>query len=421
MPQLGNTVEECLLTRWRKRVGEAVRTGDVVAEIETDKTTFEVPSPVDGTLLATFCDEGALVPVLTTIFVVGRPGEAIEGLGPASTSAPAPLTEAAGAAASAPAAPASPPVERPVSGMAPAAAPYSPRASRFAVRHNFHPPAIIGSGPGGRILERDLRLAYDARAQARAPGVRAEERASGVRATVARRMRESLATTAQYTLDGSADATGLLALRERIKSAASAGGTDVTITDLVAFCTVRALVECPDLNAEFIDGRIVRHAAVHLAFAVDTPRGLMAPVVRDAQTLAIEQLSRRMRELAGEAASGTLSAEDLSGATFTISNLGHLGIESFTPLINPPQVAILGVGSVRLQPRRKKERAGATRIRETSARRAMAFAESVEFVERIGLSLTCDHQVIDGAPAARFLQVLAQKIAGVEKLLTADS
>jgi pyruvate dehydrogenase E2 component (dihydrolipoamide acetyltransferase) len=229
-------------------------------------------------------------------------------------------------------------------------------------------------------------------------------------------MRESLSSTAQYTLNGSADATGLLVLRRRIKSLATDGAPDITINDLVAFCTVRALLECPHLNAEFVDGRVVRHTDVHLAFAVDTPRGLLAPVVRTAQSLAIEQLSARMRELASRAVQGTVSADDLSGATFTLSNLGSLDVESFTPLINPPQVAILGIGAVRLEPRRRKEQPDATRVRETSARRAMALAESIEFVDRIGLSLTCDHQVVDGAPGARFLQVLARIIADVERL-----
>ncbi len=208
-------------------------------------------------------------------------------------------------------------------------------------------------------------------------------------------MRESLASTAQYTLNASAAAAGLLRLRARLK--ASAALSHITINDLVTFCTARALLEAPDVNAELIDGRIVKHADVHIGFAVDTTRGLLAPVVRNADRLPIAELAMRMKALATQAVEGTIAPDDLSGGTFTISNLGGLGIESFTPLINVPQVAILGVGAIQLKPVRVDGK--------------------VEFIDSIGLSLTCDHQVIDGAPGARFLQVLKEKIESVESIL----
>jgi pyruvate dehydrogenase E2 component (dihydrolipoamide acetyltransferase) len=207
-------------------------------------------------------------------------------------------------------------------------------------------------------------------------------------------MRESLAATAQYTLHSSADASGLLALRKRVKS--FAGAPDITIGDMAAFCAIKALLEFPELNAELIDGLIYQHAEVHLGFACDTPRGLMVPVVRNAGKLTPSELSRRMHELAAQAAGGTVSVDDLSGATFTVSNLGSLGIESFTPLLNPPQVAILGVDAIQVKPVRREG--------------------SIEFIDSIGLSLTCDHQAIDGAPGARFLKVLKEKIENVESL-----
>jgi pyruvate dehydrogenase E2 component (dihydrolipoamide acetyltransferase) len=392
MPQLGNTVEECLLTRWLKQEGDQVSAGDMVAEIETDKTTFEVIAPVDGTLLVTFFDEGALVPVFTNIFVIGEPGEDVDAFRPGSA---APGTVTAALTEPTPANTAAP--ERAAPERATPA--FSPRASRFAAAHGFHPATIVGSGPGGRVLERDLRRAYEGRVgEPRASEQRAasrEPRSASLRATIARRMRESLATTAQYTLHSSADATGLLALRARLKK--SADGAAMTINDLVTFCAIRALVDRPELNAEFVDGRLVAHAEVHIAFAVDTPRGLIAPVVRNAHTLSIADLARRMKEQAGRATDGTVSNEDLHGATFTISNLGGLGIESFTPIVNPPQVAILGVDAIQLKPV----------LREGA----------VSFVDAIGLSLTCDHQVIDGAPGARFLQVLREKIERVEELI----
>jgi pyruvate dehydrogenase E2 component (dihydrolipoyllysine-residue acetyltransferase) len=379
LPQLGNTVEECIITKWLKREGDEVSSGDMVAEIETDKTTFEITAPVDGTVLATFFEEGALVPVFTNIFVIGEPGESVDAFRPQGSTAAhraerAPTVE----------------VQRVPTDNVRSAGRFSPRARRFAAEHNFHPAAVSGSGPGGRVLERDLRANYSA--SSRPSSV--PSAASGLRATIARRMRESLVSTAQYTLNASADASGLLALRARIK--ASRDLPDLTINDLVTFCTIQALVDTPDLNAEFIDGAIVRHTDVHIAFAVDTPRGLMAPVVRHAQTLAVAELARRMKDLGTQAMDGTISPDDLTGATFTISNLGSLGIESFTPVINPPQVAILGVGAIQVRAERRQG--------------------TVVFVDSIGLSLTCDHQVIDGAPGARFLQVLGEKIARVESI-----
>jgi pyruvate dehydrogenase E2 component (dihydrolipoamide acetyltransferase) len=221
-------------------------------------------------------------------------------------------------------------------------------------------------------------------------------RMSGIREKIARRMRESLSSTAQYTLHTSANAAGLLRLRAKIKGAAS--GPDININDLVTFCVIQALLENRDLNVEFIDGRIYKHSEIHIGFACDTPRGLLVPVVRNAQMLTAQELSLAMKELTAQTLQGTISVDNLSGATFTVSNLGALGIESFTPLLNPPQVAILGVDAIQLKPVRRNG--------------------TIEFIDAIGLSLTLDHQVIDGAPGARFLLVLKEKIENVESLCT---
>jgi pyruvate dehydrogenase E2 component (dihydrolipoamide acetyltransferase) len=239
-----------------------------------------------------------------------------------------------------------------------------------------------GSGPGGMILSEDLGPA--------------PVRMTGIREKIARRMRESLASTAQYTLNASAGAAGLLALRARIK--ATPGAPAINIGDMVVFCAVRALLEFPDLNAELIEGRIYRHAHVHVGFACDTPRGLMVPVVRDADKLSAADLAARMKALTAAAVQGNIALDDLAGATFTVSNLGGLGIESFTPLLNPPQVAILGVDAIAVKPVRRDG--------------------GIEFLDFIGLSLTCDHQAVDGAPGARFLQVLKRNIENVETLCT---
>jgi pyruvate dehydrogenase E2 component (dihydrolipoamide acetyltransferase) len=375
-PKLGNTVEECLVSRWAKHKGDAVAAGDVVAEIETDKATFEVTAPVGGVVLETFFDEGALVPVFTNLFVIGAAGESAEGFRPGGGESQA---EAA--------------VERPLSvdmsvdaaGTSACATTerISPRARRFAREHRVETSAVNGSGPGGRILELDLRKIYDS-----------ASRMSTMRERIARRMRESLSTTAQYTMHAAADARGLLAVRARVKRSASL--PDININELVTFCTIEALLEIPDLNAEFSDGRIRKHADIHVGFACDTPRGLLVPVVRDAHTLAIDELAIRMKELAARAVEGKLAPDDLSGATFTISNLGGLGIDAFTPILNPPQVAILGVGAIQLKPVRR--------------------GGQIEFIDTIGLSLTCDHQVIDGAPGARFLKVLSARIEQIESI-----
>jgi pyruvate dehydrogenase E2 component (dihydrolipoamide acetyltransferase) len=403
MPRLGNTVEECLLVAWRKRAGEPVAEGEVIAEIETDKASFEIAAPVAGTLLERFAAEGDLVPVLTNICVIGEAGEAVDGFRPVPAAG---VGQAVSPALSAgqPEAPAPPAASQSL----------SPRARRFAREHGLDPGGIAGSGPAGRVLESDLQRLYHAAPRvsslarelirggwelegpgsglggmilARDLGAPAEP-LSGLRERIARRMRESLATTAQYTLHGSADAAALLALRRKIKENPELA--HITIHDMVLFCAVRAVREMPEVNAELVEGRLRRHASIHLAFACDTPRGLLAPVIRDAGKLSLVELARRARALAGQAAAGSISPDDLVGGTFTVSNLGALGVESFTPILNPPQVAILGVDAITVRPVRR--------------------GDKIEFVDSIGLSLTCDHQVIDGAPGARFLAVVKRHI-----------
>jgi pyruvate dehydrogenase E2 component (dihydrolipoamide acetyltransferase) len=443
VPKLGNTVEECLIGKWLKEEGQTVAAGEPVVEIETDKTNFEVEAPIAGTVLGRFFGQGELVPVFTKLFVIGNPGENIDEFRPGGSAAP---TEAARPATSDSPAPqsevlsAAPAVT--VGAPAPASsAPLSPRARRFAEEHNFHPAAVAGSGPGGRVLENDVRTLYQttptlsdaANSKLNQGGAAPQEgsgiggmilgsdmgaagtqtkaavetptkgaaatptKISGVREKIARRLRESLSGTAQYTLNSSADARGLLALRAKIKKAA-VPGQDININDLVTFCTVQALLDAPHLNVLFVDGVVRQSQAVHIGFACDTPRGLLVPVVRDAQFLNVVGLAARIKELTTKAVAGNITADDLSGGTFTVSNLGGLGIESFTPVLNPPQVGILGIATIQLKAVRKDGMVG--------------------FIDSIGLSLTLDHQIIDGAPGARFLQVLREKIENVEKICT---
>lgn len=344
LPQFGTTVAECIITRWVKQKGDAVAAGELVAEIETDKTTFEITAPVAGTMLETFFDEGAVVPVFTRICVIGVDGESADGFRPGHRSG--------GASA--------PPYE--------------------GGREASAPPRRQGAWtPKPRTFNRP-------------PQERTPSRATRTRAIVAHRMRESLATTAQYTLHSSANATALLAAREQAKQEAPTAA--ITISDLVAYCTIQALRETPAMNAEFVDGQLRMHEEIHLGFACDTERGLRVPVVHNAHALSLLELSSRMKTLGTRAVDGTISPDDLRGGTFTITNLGSLGIETFTPVINTPQVAILGVGAIQPRPVRT--------------------VTGVEFADTILLSLTCDHQVIDGAPGARFLRTLRKYIETVD-------
>lgn len=413
MPKPGNTVDECLLAKWIKAKGDSVSAGDVIAEIETDKATFEVSAPASGTLLATFFSEGALVPVFTNICVIGAPGEDPAPFSPAPAShspvaAPPPAGGRQLATDSPPAPAASTGIAQPAADSTP-----SPRARRFAREHGVDLAGLRGSGPGGRILEQDVRdalyssprLSPLARRRA-AEGFEIPESGAGIngmilaadltqpaapltgiREKIARRMRDALASTAQYTLTSSADATAMLAFRRTV---------DANVNELVLFCTVKALLRMPHLNAELKDGKLYQHSRIHLGFACDTERGLMVPVIRDAHAMSLAGLAAAVRSLAARAVKGSISPDDLAGATFTVSNLGSLGIESFTPILNAPQVAILGVNNIQLRP-----------VRRNGA---------IEFVDHIGFSLTCDHQIIDGAPGARFLGVLGDCIRNIETL-----
>jgi len=436
LPKLGNTVESCLLVGWKKAVGDAVAEGEALCEVETDKATLEVESGAAGTVLALFFEVGDDIPVLTTIAVVGAPGEDPEPYRPAqatttdSAARPAQseeITDRGVAAASAPTAPAGGELR------------ISPRARHLAARKGVDARAIPGTGPGGRVIERDVQAALAAQPPltplARrmveagdyqapvAPGAgrRVTSRdltpvataptspaappddatetipLRGPRKIIAERMLASLQTTAQLTLDASADARALLAFRQRLKVSPEALGLQqVTINDLVLFAVARSLPQHPDLNALFEGDAITRYQSVHLALAVDTPRGLIVPVIRHANRLSLRELAAAGRRLAAACQDGNVHPDDLQGGTFTVSNLGALGVERFTPILNPPQVGILGVSSIGLKP--------------------VQGEAGVEFIPHLGLSLTINHQVVDGAPGARFLQTLAQNLAHLDLL-----
>jgi len=408
LPKQGQSVETCAIVGWKKHVGDAVKSGDILCEVETDKASFEIESPADGALLAIYFEAGSQVPVLTTIAAIGKPGEKVDQPAlptapsrhgaidsPPPAAAPAPTVSAAMTATGSA-------VQPPRGKIA-----VSPRARALASASAVSLAGIRGTGPGGRIIERDVKLAMaGSRTPSAAPtatpapagGVR-EMKVTGIRKLIAERMLASLTTTAQLTMSSSADARSLQEFRARFKeSPETLGLRDVTINDMVLFAVSRALLQHADMNAHFTGDAIRQFADVHLGFAVDTPRGLMVPVVRAAHTLGLRAIARETERLAAACREGRITPDELGGGTFTVTNLGGLGVETFTPVLNPPQVGILGVGAI-------------------VARAVQGADGSVSFIPQIGLSLTINHQAVDGAPGARFLQTVAGLIARFDLLL----
>ena len=435
MPQLGNSVESCIIVEWMIAEGDTVSVDQTLASIETDKSTMEVPSTAEGTVLKLLWEEGDEVPVKDPLIIVGEPGEDISGLVPGGDAAPAeadaPAEQAAAPEAAAPAFA----TERATGAV-------SPRARALAASNGVDASAIAeGSGPHGRVIERDVAAAIAAgpvlTSAARAAGVSAAEgtgiggRVSvadagrvpeaapaaavaapaaaadfpgtststplkGVRKVVAKRMMESLSSTAQLTLNTTANAAGILAMRKKVKNADEALGLNkITLNDLVCFAVSRTLLKYPVFNAHLEDGVLTEFEQVHLGFACDTPRGLIVPVIRSAQALGLKAFSDEAKRLAGGAIDGSLSPDFLSGGTFTVSNVGSFGIETFTPVINLPQTAILGVGAITPRP-------------------VVAADGTIGVEQRLTLSLTIDHQVIDGADGARFLRDLVAAIENID-------
>ncbi|WP_297910009.1 dihydrolipoamide acetyltransferase family protein [uncultured Actinomyces sp.] len=434
MPQLGNSVESCIIVEWMIAEGDTVAVDQTLASIETDKSTMEVPSTAEGTVLKLLWEEGDEVPVKDPLIIVGEPGEDISGLVPGGDAAPE--------QAAAPAEQASAPeqVAAPAFATERATGAVSPRARALAASHGVDASAITeGSGPHGRVIERDVAAAIAAgpvlTSAARAAGVSATEgtgiggrvsvadegRAAeaapaavaapagadypgastsaplkGVRKVVAKRMMESLTSTAQLTLNTTANAAGILALRKKVKNAdESLGLNKITLNDLVCFAVSRTLPKYPVFNAHLEDGVLTEFEQVHLGFACDTPRGLLVPVIRSAQALGLKAFSDEAKRLAGGAIDGTIAPDFLSGGTFTVSNIGSFGIETFTPVINLPQTAILGVGAITPRP-------------------TVAADGTIGVEQRLNLSLTIDHQVIDGADGARFLRDLVVAIENID-------
>ena len=397
MPKAGITVESCIIGEWLKQVGDQIKIGDVLFTYETDKASFECESTEEGELLAIFFEEGEEVPCLENVCAVGPKGEPTDCLKPGA--APVVVEEAAPAAAAAPAAEAAAPAAQIVPG-----APVSPRAAKLAKAAGVDASLAVGTGPEGRIIERDVQKLIDqgvpaAKTVAVCDGPAYEDvKFSGIRRAISKSMTTSLSTMAQLTHSTSFDATAILNYRKALKAAGDeyAG---ITLGDIILYAVSRTVLNHPDLNANMLDDNTIRQFKhVNLGVAVDTPRGLMVPTIFNADQMSLLEISKAVKQLAAECREGNISPDKLSGGSFTVSNLGNLGVESFTPVINPPQTGILGVcGTI-------------DRVRK-------AADGSITVYPAMGLSLTYDHRAVDGTPAARFQKELCQNLENFTTLL----
>ena len=405
LPKLGLTQEEGTIVRWVKPEGSRVTKGEPLFEVLTDKATIEVEAPASGVLLRILVPEGSTAPVATPIAVIGEPGERTAAA-PASATVAAPAERSAAALASSAAAsqPAASAISAGLAGIAPSSdgrVRVSPRARVLAATHGIDLRALRGSGPDGRIIERDVQRAVESGARregAAASGGSAPAMEVGtarpavpaavsarLRSLIARRMTESLQTTAQLTLTTEADMAEAARLRDEVGvELERRGGARPTYTDLIVRAAAIALRDHPRLHARWTDAGVRLQPEIHVGVAVALDEGLVVPVVRHADRATLAQISAAVRDLSERARGFRLKPEEMDGGTFTVTNLGMYDVDAFTPILNPPEAAILGAGRV--------------------LRRPVAVGDRVEVRPMMALSLTFDHRVVDGAPAAQFLQ-----------------
>lgn len=399
MPKQGQSVETCIITQWFRQKGDSVKAGDLLFSYETDKAAFDFESPADGILIEIIHPEGSEVPVLGIVAVIGQEGEQAASL----LSPPGSPTAAGNDAASKHTAESSPATEvtiEPLVADKIQRIRISPRAKRLAERKGIDYNLLKGSGPNGRIICPDVMNAMSGTSPATEPsGKPAAEYddlpVTNIRKLIARAMHDSLRNSAQLTHHMSADVRNILEARRKIKEEMTAGSNmqDITINDMICWCVIRALEKHPEMNSHFLDDRIRRFSVINLGIAVDTQRGLMVPALRNAGEMNIHSLSSSLKKVAVECRKGNVNPELLqsTAATFTVSNLGNYGVEMFTPVINLPQIAILGVCTIINRP-------------------ADLGNNTFGFVPFIGLSLTYDHRAVDGGPATLFLKEIKTEI-----------
>lgn len=416
LAKLSPTMEEGVIVKWNKKEGDAVRQGDVLAEIETDKANMEMEAMGSGTLRKILVPAGGKAPVGALIGVIA---DAADDIGPLLATAAAPSAAPAAAPAPAPPAPAPAAAAAPApqtAPAAPAAAPAtpaapsvpvpdgtrvksSPLARAMAAERNIPLASIAGSGPGGRVIKRDVEawtgspapatsaaapaaVGAAAAAAPAAPSVTPGQELplSQMRKTIARRLSESKFSAPHFYVTVEVDMDRAVAMREQ----AVAAGAKFSYNDLVVKACAKALAQFPTVNASWGEDRIVTHGEVHVGVAVAIPDGLITPVVRNADRKPLSQISAEIKDLAGRAKDKKLKPEEYMGSTFTISNLGMYDVTEFTAIINPPDAAILAVGAVRKQP-------------------VVGEDDQVRVGHRMKVTLSSDHRVIDGALAAQFL------------------
>ena len=388
MPQLGLTMEEGTVSQWVKHEGDPVKTGDVLLEITTDKLTNEVTSEHDGVLLRIVAQEGEDVPVKGLLCYVGQAGESV-GDAPAAAAAPA----------AAPAAPAAAPAAAPVAG---ARLRVSPLARKTAAKLGVDLSKLTGSGPSGRIRQQDVLAAANA-AQAAAPAPAAAPAAkpaakgglelmegdtvvklAGMRKVVAQRMLQSHTEIPPVTQNTKVDVTELMKFRKMLLAET---GSKYSVNDLILKATAKCLRAHPEVLVSLDGDQIIQRAHVNLGMAVALDAGLIVPVIRDADRLGLDALSAAAKDLASRAKSNKLTPDEYKGSTFSVSNLGMFGIETFTPIVNQPDAAILGVCAVEDE-------------------LVMDDQGGISKHQVMRLSFTYDHRLIDGAVAAKFVMAL---------------
>ncbi|HEY4688648.1 MAG TPA: dihydrolipoamide acetyltransferase family protein [Anaerolineae bacterium] len=411
MPKMGFDMTEGKLAQWLKKVGDPVKRGEPIAEIETDKVNIEAEAPADGVLRATLIEPGQTVPVGTPIGVLAAAGEDIDveayrrkALGasaPAASAAPAPVAAAQPAAAAAPA---------PAAGDGRIKA--SPLARRMAQEAGLNIAEVKGTGPGGRIVKRDVDAAIGAaRVAAPAPAPRvpapailgpAVLRAEAVapnklRQTIARRMTASKQQAPHFYVTVEIDMAKPMALRAELNALVDEAGK-ISVNDLIVKAVALTLTHFPNLNASYAETAIQRHGEVNIGNAVALDEGLITVVVKDADRKPLAQIAREMRDSVTRARNGKARPEELQGSTFTISNLGMFGeVDSFVAIINPPEAAILAVGSVLDVPVVKDGQ--------------------LAIGKRMKATISADHRVTDGVEAARFMQMVKQLLEEPLRLL----
>ncbi|HEY59544.1 MAG TPA: 2-oxo acid dehydrogenase subunit E2 [Anaerolineae bacterium] len=377
VPPLSQTMDSLILLEWQKKVGEPVTKGETLFTVETDKATLEVESPATGIIYEVYAAPNTEVQVRSVIGKILEPGEETPQKGMKTGGIPE-ILKAEKMPISTSEETLRADKNKILNKNIPIRIFSSPRARRMAFKHSIDLSKIKPSGPRNMVIENDVRAFFEKHQEVSTTGL------TPARKTIARRMIESHQTTAPVTYMSEADATELVKLRKNILKEIERKDVRLTYTDFFIKIVCLALGSYPDLNATF-DGKVLtRYDHVHIALAVDTERGLLAPVIKDADCMSVRELSRQRNTIVERAIHGEINLSELRGGTFTVTNLGTMGIDHFTPIINPPQVAILAIG----------------RIKEVPAE----YQGKICLRSKVGLSVTCDHRIIDGAPAARFLK-----------------